>query len=92
MAIVEGEDPEIEVRLPGTMLESDDLYLQVTYKALAVYRYQAYNEVQRILSPPEEDAGQRLHLTKMDIEMIGQKLSLKDIYRRVFELYLDQAE
>ena len=45
LAIVEGEDPEIEVRLPGTMLESDDLYLQVTYKALAVYRYQAYNEV-----------------------------------------------
>ena len=45
LAIVEGEDPEIIVRLPGTMLESDDLYLQVTYKALAVYRYQAYNEV-----------------------------------------------
>ena len=27
LAIVEGDDPEIKVRLPGQMLESDDLYL-----------------------------------------------------------------
>ena len=86
--ILDGEAPEVEIRLPHKMLRDPETYLHIIYKTLAVYRYQAYKEVQRLIqSPLVEESGQH-KICPDDIERIKAKLSLKDIYKRVFSLYL----
>ena len=44
-AILEGEDPEIPIRLYHPALENEVNFLHIMYKALALYRFYAYIEV-----------------------------------------------
>ena len=80
--VLVGVNKDVIVVLPVPQLENEYLYYNIVVKTLAVYRWHAYNYVQDLLK------SDRIRPTHHDIETIKARLSLKDYYKKVFDMYL----